>query len=129
MTKVKAFIKKLFLFTCITTLLSVGIQAPVMADMISTQELRTTADVELKRDEIRSIIMQDEIRDFMIGNGISPADADQRLNNLSDREVLAMHQQLDDLTTGQGALGTIALVLIILILLDVTGITDIFPGV
>lgn len=129
MINVKVFIKKLFLFTCISCFLSVGIQAPVMADMISTQEILSTADVELKRDEIRSIIMQDEIRDFMTGNGISPADADQRLNNLSDHEVLAMHQQLDDLTTGQGALGTIALVLIILILLDVTGITDIFPGV
>ena len=44
-------------------------------------------------------------------------------------EVIAMHQQLNNLPAGQGALGAVVLILVIFILLDVAGVTDIFPGV
>ena len=121
--------KKAFFFTVLASFLSVGVQAPVMADMISTEELVTAVDIDQKRNEIRQIMQQDEVRQFMTDNGVSQADADKRLSNMTDAEILSIHAQLDDLDVGQGALGTIAMLLVILILLDVAGVTDIFPGV
>tara|TARA_R110000772_G_scaffold137320_2_gene246196 strand:+ start:3218 stop:3535 length:318 start_codon:yes stop_codon:yes gene_type:complete len=100
-----------------------------LAEMIPTDELVSTAGIELKRDEIRSILMRDDIRSFMNENGVSSENASQRLNNLSSSEVIAMHQQLNNLPAGQGALGAVVLILVIFILLDVAGVTDIFPGV
>ncbi len=129
MSNIKYLIKKVFILTLCSCFISATMSTTALAEMIPTDELVSTAGIELKRDEIRSILMRDDIRSFMNENGVSSENASQRLNNLSSSEVIAMHQQLNNLPAGQGALGAVVLILVIFILLDVAGVTDIFPGV
>jgi len=40
-----------------------------------------------------------------------------------------MHAQLDSLPSGEGFLGGVIAIIVIFILLDLAGVTDVFPGV
>jgi hypothetical protein len=52
---------------------------------------------------------------------------ENRINSLSQAELAQINARLDSLPAGGNGLGTVALVLLILILLEVAGVIDIFP--
>jgi hypothetical protein len=122
-------LKKLYISTLLICLSIGSIQTPVLAGMIDTNELINATSVDLQRAEIRDLLARDDIRTYLEKNGVSAEFANERVNNLTNAEVISMHSQLNNLPAGQGALGTVVLILVIFILLDVAGVTDIFPGV
>ena len=85
--------------------------------------------MEQLRDEIRTVIARDDIRSHLLDNGVSPDDINDRINTMTGSEVLAMHAQLDSLPSGEGFLGGVIAIIVIFILLDLAGVTDVFPGV
>jgi hypothetical protein len=120
--------------TCIVTVASVflaaSFQAPVMAAMVNNDQLAMQAQLQLQRDEVRSFMAREDIREAMLGYGVSTADVDARINNLTESELLQIQDRLAQLPAGgDGVLGAVVLILLILVLLDVLGTTDIFPGI
>jgi len=106
-----------------------GIQASANAAMIGTDQVAQEATVENQRAELQTLFAREDVADQLSAMGVDPAEAQERVAGLSDAEVAQLLGQMEDLPAGAGALGTIALVLLILILLDIAGATDIFPGV
>jgi hypothetical protein len=124
----------LFRKTCILSVASVflaaSFQAPVMAAMVNNEQLAMQAQLQLQRDEVRSLLAREDVRETMLGYGISNADVDARINNLTESELLQIQHRLAQLPAGgDGVLGTVVLIFVILLLLDVLGTTDIFPGI
>ena len=120
--------------TCIVAMASVfltaSIQVPVMAAMVDNQQLAMQAQLQLQRDEVRSFMAREDVREAMLGYGVSVADVDARINNLTESELLQIQDRLAQLPAGgDGVLGAVVLILLILVLLDVLGTTDIFPGI
>ena len=120
--------------TCILTVASVfmaaSFQAPVMAAMVNNDQLAMQAQLQLQRDEVRSFMAREDVREAMLGYGVSSADVDARINNLTESELLQIQDRLAQLPAGgDGVLGAVVLIFVILILLDVLGTTDIFPGI
>ena len=77
-----------------------------------------------------AFLARDDVRSSLLGAGVSSADVDARVDNLSDSQVLQIHAQMNALPAGgDGVLGVIMLVIVIFMLLDVAGATDVFPGV
>jgi len=110
--------------------LAASMQAPVMAAMVDNNQLAMQAELQLKRDEVRSFMAREDVREAMLGYGVSSADVDARINNLTESELLQIQDRLAQLPAGgDGVLGTVLLIFVILILLDVLGTTDIFPGI
>lgn len=99
------------------------------AAVVSTQQLSQQATVDSKRDRLSAMVSRDEVASQLTRLGVDPAVAQQRIANLSAEEIDLLHARIEELPAGAGALGTIAIVLVILILLDVAGVTDIFPKV
>src|SRR5688572_25202771 len=102
--------------TCTLTVASVflaaSFQAPVMAAMVNNDQLAMQAQLQLQR------------------YGVSSADVEARINNLTESELLQIQDRLAQLPAGgDGVLGAVVLILLILVLLDVLGTTDIFPGI
>lgn len=102
---------------------------PAAAAMITNEQLAGQAEVQLKRAQVSAYLARDNVRNALLGYGVSNDMVDERVASLTDGEVLQIHDQLEQLPAGQGVLGTVLTVLVILILLDVAGVTDIFPGV
>jgi hypothetical protein len=49
------------------------------------------------------------------------------VSSLSDAQVQQIHQRIDEMPAGSGALGTVAFIFLVLVITDLTGLTDVFP--
>ncbi len=58
--------------------------------------------------------------------GVSQQDAAQRIANMTDAELAALNSQLHEMPAG-GVVGTIVTVLVVVAVLDLMGITDVYP--
>ncbi len=116
----------MFLVVAFTT---TCLQAPAYAAMLSSQDIAAQQSLQADRDQLRDRVMRDDIRTQMVSMGVDPGDVEQRINNLTSAEISQINGKLDSLPAGSGVLGTIALVLIILILLEIVGAIDIFPKI
>jgi hypothetical protein len=59
--------------------------------------------------------------------GVSTAELESRINQMTGEEIAQLNQQLNDLPAGSGVLGIIVLVFIVFVITDVIGATNIFP--
>jgi tetrahydromethanopterin S-methyltransferase subunit G len=117
--------------TCslIVSLLVVNLQAPAMADMVDTSALNAQAELQTQRDDVRSFIARDDVRAAMLDYGVSTADIDARIDNLSTSELAQLQGQFAELPAGGGVLGVVVGIILIFILLDLLGATDVFPRI
>jgi len=106
-----------------------SVSMPAMADIVDTQTLAAQADLQMQRDDVRVLIARDDVRGALAGYGVSPADLDARVNNLTQGELLQIQQQLDNLPAGGSAVGVVFGIILIFILLDLLGATDVFPRI
>jgi len=114
----------------VTTLFtSAGLQAPAHAAIVGTDALVADAELQTQRQTLNETLMRDDVRDQMLALGVDPADVQQRIDSLTPAELAQIQGKLDQLPAGGDGLGTVALVLLILILLDIAGVTDIFPRI
>ncbi|NIR99131.1 MAG: PA2779 family protein, partial [Gammaproteobacteria bacterium] len=72
----------------IVYMLGLGIQLPAaQAAMVSTQAAVSAQQLEDQRDRIRALFQRDDVRQALIQQGVDPAQAQQRVDQLTDAEV------------------------------------------
>lgn len=115
--------------TLVAALLTLNVQA-AFAGMIGNEELALRSAMEARRTEVASFLARADVARSLADYGVKAADVEKRVANLSDGEVLKIHQQIADLPAGQDSfLGAIIAIIVIFMLLDIAGVTDIFPGI
>jgi len=118
--------------TCslIASMLFVSIQAPAMADVVGTKQLTMQAELQLQRNDVRDLIAREDVRAGLLDYGVSLADIDTRIDNLTASELLQIQNQLAVLPAGaDGVLGVVLTLILIFVLLDLLGATDVFPRI
>ncbi len=117
--------KKLALIlTIITTSLFVGV--PAQAGMVGTASLGSNS-MQLTTSAETLIEKRQWIQTQLEANGVQAADATLRVSSLTDDQVQQIHQRFDEIPAGSGALGTVAFIFLVLLITDLTGLTDVFP--
>ena len=129
MIKILKYLKKSVFFVAFCGFLTMSVQAPVMAGMIGTQDIAAAAEMDNKREDVRSFTARADVSQALLDLGVDANDIEQRINGMTDAEILELHENIDNLPAGQSVLGTIIGLLVIFMLLDVAGVTDIFPGI
>jgi hypothetical protein len=111
--------------------LTISISSNVNADMISSDLIAEQLELESRRQSVESMLGRQDIRNYLLSHGVAETDLDLRVANLTDTEVQQVYDMMDQLPVGEGAGGleTVVFILLIFILLDVAGVTDIFPGI
>lgn len=128
--KIKKLLRTPVTLTMIVSMLLLGVQTPAMADIVGTQELTMQVELQLQRDDVRNLIARDDVRAALLGYGVNPADVDTRIDNLTSGELLQIQDQLAVLPAGgNGALGVVLAIILIFVLLDLLGATDVFPRI
>jgi hypothetical protein len=97
--------------------------------VFSGLSMRASAAVEAREQRIADVhaaLARDDVREAMIELGVDPVDAEQRVASLSDTELQQLEGQLDQLPAGGGALAVIGIVFVVLMILEFTGVIDIF---
>ncbi len=126
---ISKLIRKTFVFALIPTFLSLSMPTSLQAATVGNDQLAIESALQIQRDEVTTFMARDDVRSSLLGSGVSASDVDTRINNLSDSQILQIHAQMDTMPAGGEVLGTILVILVIFILLDVAGATDIFPGI
>lgn len=128
--KMKKIVRIPVAFSMIVSMLFLSVQTPAMADIVGTQDLTMQVELQLQRDDVRNLIARDDVRAALIGYGVNPADVDTRIDNLTASELLQVQNQLADLPAGaNGVLGVVLALIVIFVLLDLLGATDVFPRI
>jgi hypothetical protein len=96
-----------------------------MATMVGTGD-STRAD-QISR--IQDTLARDDVRQQLIALGVSPDDAAARVSRLSSTELASLDGQLQQLPAGGDALSLVVLVLLVLLVTDIMGYTDVYPFV
>ena len=77
---------------------------------------------------IDALLARADVAEQLADLGVARADIDARLQGLTSAELLALEGQIEEQVAGGDALGVIGAVFLVLIILELVGITDIFKG-
>lgn len=127
--KIAKFVKTNGVLSMVAVMLAVSVPAPAMAEIITTSSLAKQAELQTQREGVRAFMAREDVRQAMLGYGVDAAVIDARINNMTESELLELQSQMDTLPAGSGALGLVLGVILIFVLLDVLGATDIFPRI
>lgn len=108
------------------SLFASSLQSAAHAGVISTQEYLTTVDREATRARIDAVLAREEVRSKLEQYGVDPAETDARLAALTDQELDKLATDLDNMPAGGSVLAVVGVVFIVLLILELTGVIDIF---
>jgi uncharacterized membrane protein (Fun14 family) len=111
------------------SLFASSIQSAAYGGVISTQQYLTTLDREATRARIDAVLAREEVRSKLEQYGVDPADTDARLAALTDQELEQLATDLENMPAGGSALAVIGIVFLVLLILELTGVIDIFKKI
>lgn len=100
---------------------------PAQAAMIGNAQIVNEVQAELNRGEILRMLDREVAQQQLKALGVSPEMVKERVAQMTDAEVAQLNQHLADLPAGGDIWGVLLLLLIVFIITDVIGATDIFP--
>mgnify|MGYP001812469533 CR=1 FL=1 len=107
----------------------IGMPTVVLAAPIGTD---TVVQLD-KRGELVSRIQaqlaRDDVRAQFLARGVSPAEVDARIAALSTEELQMLSLQLEDLPAGGNVLAVIGVVFVVLLILELVGVTNVFTEI
>lgn len=122
-------LKQTFAALIAVTLVS-GTCSQAYAGVITTQQALSAEARATTEQQVRTALARDDVRQAMQHYGVSPVDADARIASLSDAELLQLQGQVDRLPAGgDGLLAVLGIVFVVLLILELVGVTNIFNRV
>ncbi|HCW88614.1 MAG TPA: hypothetical protein DHU56_00900 [Marinobacter sp.] len=100
------------------------------AGVVGTGELLSEQRVELDRASLLSMLEQEDVKNQLAAMGVSQADVEKRIQNLTPAELSAFEQQLAEAPVGQNSVvGIIVLFLLVFVITDMLCATNIYSFV
>lgn len=125
MTMLNATMKRLVVLVAGLGLLSTTFAGVVNAAMIGTQPAVTMEQRAEYVSDIKGWLAQDEVRNQLVELGVDPADASERVASMTAEELQTLHTRIDELPAG-GVVEVIGIVFVVLLILELVGVTNIF---
>lgn len=122
------FAKRIVVWVMSFSLLGTSLPSISFAGMIGTQTLIETQQTDNSRAHVEEFISRDHVRDQMLALGADPSEVRDRLAALTGEELRMLEQNIDTMPAG-GILALIGAVFVVLLILEVTGVIDIFKKV
>ena len=122
-------IQKVIKSITVSMLFAVGLLSlsiPAQAAMVGTAQIVGDANGQIFSPKVMQQ-KRDWIQAQLEKGGVSRADSVLRVSSMSNDQVIQIHQRLDEMPAGAGAAGTVAIILLVLVVTDLMGATDIFP--
>jgi hypothetical protein len=110
------------------SLLSLGLAQASGAAMIGTQQVIQSEARDARISRVESILARQDVAKQLVLFGVDPLDVQSRVGNMTDAELLTLEGGLDKQVAGGDAVAIVGAVFIVLIILELVGITDIFKS-
>jgi hypothetical protein len=121
--------KRFVSLSLVTSMLLISLQSVfVSAAMVSTESKIAIVQQDYERQQVLEIVRTADAKQTLLNLGVAPADVEARIANMTTAELAQLNQQIKDLPAGGNAIiGAIVFVLVLLVVLDLLGATDVFP--
>lgn len=121
-------LKKLFVHLLLTAFVFVGFTQTVQAALISTEQVVAAGAAQQERAKITIALDRPEVLAQLEKLGISQSDAQARIAALTDAEAASIAHQIETLPAGgDGFVGALLFIFILLLVTDILGLTKVFP--
>ena len=111
------------------SVLFVSVQPAVNAAIVSTSDLYAAEQSQIGKEYLLSSLEREEVRTALSIQGVDLEMAKQRVSIMTDEEVRALNQKMDEMPAGGDVLSAIVLIFLVLLFTDVMGWTDVYPFV
>ncbi|AEP28545.1 PA2779 family protein [Brumicola nitratireducens] len=115
-----------FLKASIASLIFVFSMGQATAGVFSSDQVIANQQHQYNKQQVLSFVDNAEVQSKLIELGVSPAEAKQRIANMTNQELDALNNEINEMPAG-GIVGTIVTVLVVVAILDLMGITDVYP--
>ena len=99
---------------------------PAYSGLVTTEQLIQEQFESLDKRSLASILDREEVRQQLVEHGVDPDYAKQRIAALSDEQINEIKANIGELPAGSSVVGILIAVLLVLVILDIIGVTNIF---
>ena len=96
------------------SILFVSVQPTVNAAIVSTSELVATEQSKVSREYLLNSLEREEVRSALTSQGVDLEMAKQRVSSMTDEEVRALNQKMDEMPAGGGVVATVIIIALVL---------------
>jgi siroheme synthase len=99
------------------------------AGVISTEQM---IDSEVRQEQLtrlESFLLRQDVADQLIEYGVAPETVMARIQHMTSAELAALEGKIDEQVAGGDALAIIGTVFLVLLILELVGVTDIFKSI
>ncbi|WP_220807928.1 PA2779 family protein [Noviherbaspirillum aridicola] len=104
-----------------------GLAQPAGAAIVTTEQLVAAPSSAAGRARIAELLERPQVAQRLSALGVDADDARARVAALSDEEASALAAHLDSAPAGGDFFATLGLIVVLLVVTDLLGVTDIFP--
>ena len=119
-------VTRLIIVPLLVTFCIVSALTPVsQATIIDTRTI-LAAQADSPQADVQAFLARGEVREQLIALGVDPDDASGRVAALTGQEVGLLQNHINDLPAGSSALALLGAVFLVLVVLELVGVTNIF---
>lgn len=109
--------------------ISMGFAQAAHAGVIGTNAVIGAEERAMQVERIQDLIASDQVRARLVALGVDPAWAAERVASMTDAELARLSGQMDQMPAGADLIEVVGIVFIVLLILELTGVIDIFKKV
>lgn len=111
------------------SLICMGFAQVAPAGMIGTSQMLENEARTESLTRIEMLLARDDVGQQLVTLGVEPALVLERLNAMTTEELLALEHRFDQQVAGGDAIAIIGTVFLVLLILELVGVTDIFKSI
>ncbi|GMM68252.1 PA2779 family protein [Alteromonas sp. MTD1] len=109
---------------CFTaTVLTAG---SVHAEAISSDTVMQAQTANYNKQQLVAMVNRADVQSKLVGLGVDTNDAIARINAMTDSEIAQLNDEINQAPAG-GIVGAVLTVLAVIAILDLAGVTDVYP--
>ena len=108
----------------VSVLVNLGVLGAASAAMVGTQEAMRGDH----RAQIDRVLSRDDVRQTLLAYGVSEERVDARLDAMTDAELAQLADEFEQMPAGAGLVEVVGIVFIVLIILELVGVTNVFSS-
>lgn len=108
----------------------VGASFPVTtsAALVGTERALAATQQANRAERVAAFLDREEVARELARHGVTPEQARARVAALSEEELARLATEIDELPAGAGVLEVIGIVFVVLLILELVGVTNIFTS-
>lgn len=122
-------IKSLLVQVSLLSFLCTSVSLPANAAVLSTGDYLSEGARATDLQTVASTLARDDVKSYLVRMGVDPEDALARVAQLPDEDVARIANQMDELPAGGSVLALVGAVFVVLLILELTGVINIFNKV